>query len=193
MFSDADTQAQALWRFREQTLKHGAVILALARSSKKDREPLYALHDRQIIHLSRLLHEFSFNARKAIELAEQRQQGVVQAAKTARLRSAGKTMQPDDCDNQTIVITTESFWWIICRLVHSTSANVYESCNTDVDYRGRLWSTFWPRFFNFSSDLDSPGKKHYISIDDFLECFHVHIDPLLVKSCESKNGCRPMD
>lgn len=182
MINHDDPRIQALWRFRDRALEQAATILALVRSSKTDREPLYGLHDRQIIQLSTLLHDFSFNTRKAIELAEREQPGVVQAAKTARLKSAGTTLQPDDGDIRSITLTAESFWWIICRLVHSTDTVVGQTSETDVDYRGRIRSKFMPRFFGFQSDLDSGPTSHYISVEDFLECYVVYIDPLIARA-----------
>ena len=182
MINQDDPRFQPLWRFQDRTLEQAATILGFVRSSKTDREPFYGLHDRQLIQLSTLLHEFSFNARKAIELAEQQRPGVIQAAKKARLKSAGTSFQPDVGDTRQITITAESFWWIICRLVHSTDTFVDGSWDVDVDFRGRQWSTFLPRFFGFRSDLDATQTSHYICVEDLLECFVVHIDPLIVQA-----------
>lgn len=183
--NEIEPHFQALWRFRDQAMELAATILAIARSSKTDREPLYVLHDRQIIQLSTLLHEFSFNVRKAVELSEVVCPGIIKAAKGAKLGSAGTSILPDE-GSTAIIITCESFWWIVCRLVHSTFTLVHESLDTEVNSRGRITSTVSPQFFGFRSDYDSVNTTHYIVIEDFLQCFIVCIDPLIVNAYETK-------
>ena len=74
-------------KHREAALNAGALIVAIARCSLNAREPLYRLHDRQARRLIDLLHEFAFHARKAIELAERFEPGIIDVEEHPNLRT----------------------------------------------------------------------------------------------------------
>lgn len=73
-----DAMMTAMWRFHDATLERAALIYTFARSTNEDTPEGYAVYGRQLPMLVDLVHEFCFNARRAIERAERYRPGVIQ-------------------------------------------------------------------------------------------------------------------
>ncbi len=68
----------AMWWFHDAALERAALIYTFACSKNEDTPEGYAVYGRQLPMLVDLVHEFCFNARRAIERAERYRPGVIQ-------------------------------------------------------------------------------------------------------------------
>jgi hypothetical protein len=164
--------ATAMWRFHDAAMERAALIYTFARSTYEDTPWGYAIYGRQLAMFIDLVHEFCFNARRAIERAEKYRPGIianVQALKIHYDRSElelSKFEQPSKSP-----LTEESFWWVLGRIIHSKETHiVYRTLDVVItdEARGRLHSIMQPVAFGFSSDRDDDRIDHFVELEAFV-------------------------
>ena len=163
-------------KHREAALEAGALIVAIARCSLNSNEPLYHLHDRQAHRLLDLLHEFAFHSRKAIELAERYNPGIIDHARKLQVHDRrDTTVILDDIEELEVTLSAESLWWLLGRLIHSSESRVDHHSDIAV---GGPWAA--PTaitghdtaiVFGVRSDRDAPGELHYFRTESVIETF----------------------
>lgn len=115
-----DAMATAMWRFHDAALERAALIYTFARSTNEDTAEGYSIYGRQLVMLIDLVHEFCFNARRAIERAERYRPGVIASVQALKVHY-GETeldLSPYESPSR-IPLSQESFWWVLGRIIHS--------------------------------------------------------------------------
>ena len=177
-----------LWRYHERVLDACAVILAISRSQISDREFIYhILRDRQIVQLTDLIHDFSYNARKVIELTEATIPQIVEISKTVKVHSDITTLEIDDIDREQVTLTNEPLLWTLNRIIHARELLIEEATETIIvhELTGRLRSNCRPIAISFRSDRDSAETKHYVHIESLVKAYIGHIAPYIAEVAKS--------
>jgi hypothetical protein len=161
-----------MWRFHDAALERAALIYTFARSTHEDTPAAYAIHSRQLAMLIDLVHEFCFNARRAIERAEKYRPGIIANVQELQVHYGRKELTLSDLDHPTqIPLTQESFWWVLGRIIHSKETQVvYRTVDVVVTNKetGRHHCVRQPVAFGFSSDRDSDRVDHYVELEAFV-------------------------
>ena len=109
-----DAMATAMWRFHDAALERAALIYTFARSTNEDTPMGYAIYCRQLPMLIDLVHEFCFNARRAIERAEKYHPGIIASLQSLKVHYGKQDIALSELDNpKTIPLTQESYWWVL--------------------------------------------------------------------------------
>lgn len=163
----------ALWRHYEAAQENGGLLVALARHRVTDREPLYELRARQSAQLLELLHDFSYHARKTLELAEAHRPGIVERAKVVQLLKHGP--EADLGIEDPVPLTDQSLWWLLGRVIHSRAVTIHERHDVVV---GSPWAapprttSYWTlAVVGVQSDLDGPDATHCFYVEQLVEAF----------------------
>jgi hypothetical protein len=181
----------ALWRYHERVLDASALILAISRSQIADWEFIYPLvRDRQIIQLTDLIHDFSYNARKVIELTEASIPQIMDIAKEQTVHRDVTTLEIDDPFMNQIELTTRPLWWILCKIVHSRELIVLESSEIKIlsQRTGKHRFNYRPIAIWFRADRDEEDQKHYVHIESLITVYLSHIAPYIVEAAKGQSG-----
>jgi hypothetical protein len=160
-----------LWRHLSAAADAAALLVALVRFKVTDREPLYVLTTRQQYQLVDLLHNFAYNARRAIELADEYEPGVRARAEFVRLVGFEETHVDLGIGQDALPLTDKSLWWVLGRIIHSRELRVHSKEDVDVGYRGRITMYQTPIVFSVRSDHDRSDVQHYARLERLLEAF----------------------
>lgn len=140
-----------------------------------DREPLYALVSRQKLELTDCLHLFAYNARRAIELAEEYEPGTLGHAQGIELRGYGQTEIKLELMEDAQPLADKSLWWVLGRIIHARELKIHELEDPEV---GTPWAAapritmYWtPIAFSVRSDYDGPDERHFVETDRLLAAF----------------------
>ncbi|MDD2540965.1 MAG: hypothetical protein PHH28_07960 [Desulfuromonadaceae bacterium] len=175
-----DGRWSMLWRYNDKSLEIATQLLAFSRMSVIDRGVFWHLKIRWNIQIENLMHEFCYSVRKAIELTAKVQPEVSETAKNTFPHENGGVAQTDI--NEQVTLCRKSFLWIINRIIHSRDTYV-KDYSVDVYVSPtpphQMTSTFSPRYFGFYSDLDEHNSFQFVSIEELLQCFLGHIEPLI--------------
>lgn len=131
---------------------------------------------RQTIALYDLLHDFAYNARRAIERAETLTPGIISKA-TATSVHRGRTEFRNELwdPGETVALTQRPFWWIVNRIIHSTETLVVDYIARvefdDVSPTGAHWNVEQPQVFGFRSDYDDVQALHYVHTESFVMAY----------------------
>jgi hypothetical protein len=165
----------ALWRHYEAALDRAALITALCRCKTTDREPLDALRGRQRLQLADLLYEFCYYTRRALELAEQYEPGILEHAMQVKLPGFGERTLELEIGEDAVELVDESLWWVLNRVIHSRQLSIHDAEDAEV---GTKWSPapnitmyYTPAAFGVRSDRDEPDKLHWVRIERLIEAF----------------------
>jgi len=169
----------ALWRFHDAALEKAALILAIARSEMADLPRYSDLKFRQTITLYDLLHEFSYNVRKALERAETLTPGIIAKARSTPVHRGRTEFRREFWDpDETIALVQKPFWWVVNRIIHSTETVVVDYIARfefdETSPSGRHWSVEQPEVFGFRSDLDEEEGLHHVHTESFVMTY-VHM------------------
>jgi len=181
----------ALWRYHERVLDACAVILAISRSQISDREFIYhMLRDRQIVQLTDLIHDFSYNARKVIELTEAVIPQIMEISKTVKIHRDITSLEIDDVIGEQVVLTNEPLLWTLNRIIHARELLIEEASETIVvnQRTGRLRSNYRPIAISFRSDRDPIDKKHFVHIESLVTAYLAHIAPYIAEAAKGQSG-----
>ena len=183
-----DNRWMALWRYRDDVVENVTSCFAICRMIASDRELFWNLQVRQHAQMTRLLHQICFNLRKAIELVEREAVGTISQTKATCVHSSGKTMVLNELlPDETVTLSDKSFWWIVCRMIHSIETTIRTSTiNTDINSRGRFYCTYQLTYFGFRSDFDEDTTMHYIKVEDFLYTYLQTVDPILDQAIKAQ-------
>lgn len=167
-----DAMATAMWRFHDTALERATLIYTFARSTHEDTPEGYSIFSRQLPMLIDLVHEFCFNARRAIERAEKYRPGIIANLQALRVHY-DKELTLSELDYpKSIPLTQESFWWILGRIIHSKETQViYRTVDVVITDKesGRHHCVRQPVAFGFSSNRDSDQINHYIELESFIK------------------------
>ena len=138
-----DAMATAMWRFHDAALERAALIYTFARSTNEDTPEGYAIYGRQLPMLIDLVHEFCFNARRAIERAEKYRPGIIANLQALRVHYGKQELVLSELDHpRTVPLTQESFWWVLGRIIHSKETQVmYRTVDVVVTMRRQAVTT----------------------------------------------------
>ncbi len=120
-----DAMATAMWRFHDAALERAALIYTFARSTNEDTPEGCAIYGRQLPMLIDLVHEFCFNARRAIERAEKCRPGIIASLQMLKVHDDKQVLALSELDHpKSIPLTQESFWWVLGRIIHSKETQI---------------------------------------------------------------------
>lgn len=174
-----------IWRYHERVLDACAVILAISRSQISDKELFiyHMLRNRQIVQLTDLIHDFSYNARKVIELTEATIPQIVEISKTVKVHSDITSLEIDDVNREQVTLTNEPLLWTLNRIIHARELLIEEASETIVVHHrtGRLRSNYRPIAISFRSDRDPAESKHYVHIESLVKTYIGHIAPYIAE------------
>lgn len=148
------------------------------------------LRDRQIVQLTDLIHDFSYNARKVIELSEATIPQIVEISKTVKVHSDITSLEIDDVDSEQVTLTNEPLLWTLNRIIHARELLIEEATETIVVHErtGRLRSNYRPIAISFRSDRDPIDSGHYVHIESLVKAYIVHIAPYIVEVAKGETG-----
>lgn len=187
-----DAAMTAMWRFHDAALERATLIYTFSRSTIEDTPNACAIYDRQLPMLIDLVHEFCFNARRAIERAAKYRPDLIERLQELKANN-GKSvlvLSPSDIPNE-IALTQESFWWVLGRIIHSKETQViYRTVDVVItDSRtGRLYTVRQPVAFGFSSDRDSDRIDHFIELESFVAAYVCNISHQIEEAIRERNN-----
>jgi hypothetical protein len=155
-------------RLREQALNSAALITAISSSRLEANSPLRKLFARQDEQLTELLHDFSFRARRLIELAKRERIPVSEAAERKSVPGVpGTGLASEPVESE--LMRMYSVWFILNRIIHSDD---FEVERADVPLESdQTISHELPWGFRVRSDRDECGIHHFIFIEFLLNEF----------------------
>lgn len=187
-----DAMSTAMWRFHDAALERAALIYTFARSTHEDVPPAYTLYPRQLVMLIDIVHEFCFNARRAIERDEKYRPGVIAGAQALHVHHGRTELSLSEIDNPArLPLTQESFWWVMGRIIHSRETQVmYRTVDIVVTNQttGRHHSIRQPVAFGFSSDKDPNSMDHYVELEALALGYVGSIAHLVEEAVKTRNG-----
>jgi hypothetical protein len=190
-----DAMATAMWRFHDAALERAALIYTFARSTNEDTPTGYAIYQRQLPMLIDLMHEFCFNARRAIERAERYKPGIIAGLQSLEVHYGEKELLLSELDHPpSVPLTEESFWWILGRIIHSKETQViYRTVDVVVtnEQTGRHHTVRQPVAFGFSSDRDTNRIDHYVELEQFVACYVGGISHQIDQAIGARNSPQP--
>lgn len=157
-----------LRKYRDRAFDSAALIAAVAVARFPDASLLCAFRPRHDDLLGDLLHEFAFNARKAIELA---------SLSDRDLRSLVGKDQIFGLTSDTVAgrgsfiraAARYSLWFVLGRLIHSEDLSIVRA-HVSVDDENEQLTHELPWMFTIQSDLDArDDRRHHIWVDELLE------------------------
>jgi len=164
-----------VWRHYEAAAEAAASLLALSRCRTTDREPAHALHLRQRLQLIDLLHTFAYNARRAIELAEQLETGTISHAQSISVRPYGRVDIELEIMEDARPLADQSVWWILGRIIHARELNIHylEDAEVGTEWAPKPHITVYsmPVAFSVRSDHDGPEERHFVLIAELLAAY----------------------
>ncbi len=160
-----------LWRHINAAADAAATLAALVRFRVTDRELTYTLRFRQQYQLVDLLHTFAYNARRAIEIADDYKAGVQQHAESITLVGFDETHVNLGIGDDAQPLTDKSLWWVLNRIVHSRELLVHEREDAEVGHRGRIKMYQTPVVFSVRSDFDRGDVQHFVRFERLIEAF----------------------
>jgi hypothetical protein len=187
-----DAMATAMWRFHNAALERAALIYTFARSTNEGTAEGCAIYGRQLPMLIDLVHEFCFNARRAIERAEKYRPGIIASLQALRVHYGRQELILSELDHpKTIALTQESFWWVLGRIIHSKETQVIyqtvEMVITD-EQTGRHHCITQPVAFGFSSDRDSEKINHYVELEAFVMPYVGSVSHQISEAIHARNN-----
>jgi hypothetical protein len=186
-----DAMATAMWRFHDAALERAALIYTFARSTNEDTPEGYAIYGRQLPMLIDLVHEFCFNARRAIERAEKYRPGIIANLLALKVHYGKQELVLSEFDHpKTILLTQESYWWVLGRIIHSKETQViYRTVDVVItnEQTGRHHCIRQPVAFGFSSDRDSDRINHYIDLESFVTPYAGGISHQVTEAINARN------
>ena len=187
-----DAMATAMWRFHDAALERAALIYTFARSTNKDTPDGCAIYVRQLPMLIDLVHEFCFNARRAIERAEKYRPGIIASLQATKVHYGKQELALSELDHPTsIPLTQESYWWVLGRIIHSKETQVvYRTVEVVITNKqtGRHHCIRQPVAFGFSSDRDSARINHYIELESFVTPYVARISQQISEAISARNN-----
>ena len=187
-----DAMATAMWRFHDAALERAALIYTFARSTNEDTPDGYAIYVRQLPMLIDLVHEFCFNARRAIERAEKYRPGIIASLQATKVHYGKQELALSELDHPTsIPLTQESYWWVLGRIIHSKETQVvYRTVEVVITNKqtGRHHCIRQPVAFGFSSDRDSARINHYIELESFVTPYVARISQQISEAISARNN-----
>jgi hypothetical protein len=187
-----DAAMTAMWRFHDAALERATLIYTFARSTNEDTPEGYAIYSRQLPMLIDLVHEFCFNARRAIERAEKYTPGIIANLQALKLHYGKTELVLSELDHpKSVALTQESFWWVLGRIIHSKETQViYRTVDVVItDQRtGRHHTVSQPVAFGFSSDRDSERINHYIELESFITPYVGGISHQIEQAIQARNN-----
>jgi len=169
---------------RETALNLAATIVAYARADLTEVGRDTDLQQRLEQSLHDLVHEFCYHSRKAIE---RNAGGKALPSFLADIRVHPKPSAALLASNDLVVrvpLSSESFWWIVNRIVHSLDFAVLSNVKS-IETVGDsvIWSNLDVgslRLVSFRSDRDADDTLHYVDLEALVMTFARDIVPLLV-------------
>lgn len=187
-----DAAMTAMWRFHDAALERAALIYTFARSTNEDTPEGYSIYLRQLPMLIDLVHEFCFNARRAIERAEKYTPGIIANLQALKVHYGKTELALSELDYpKSIALTQESFWWVLGRIIHSKETQVvYRTVDVVVtDQRtGRHHTVRQPVAFGFASDRDSDRINHFIELEAFVSPYVCGISHQIETAIQARNN-----
>ena len=187
-----DAVATALWRFHNAALERAVFVYTCARSTIEGTPAGFTVYERQLVMLIDLVHEFCFNARRAIERADRYRPGTLADAQRLRVHSSEAELKLSDFDMpKTIPLTQESFWWVLGRIIHSKETHVvYRTLDIVIDDErtGNHHSIEQPVAFGFSSDRDSDHIDHYVLLESLVMPYLGRVAHHVEEAIRVRNG-----
>ena len=187
-----DAMATAMWRFHDAALERATLIYTFARSTNEDTPEGYAIYGRQLPMLIDLVHEFCFNARRAVERAEKYRPGIIANLMAMKVHLGKQELALSELDHpKTILLTQESYWWVLGRIIHSKETQIiYRTVDvvTSNERTGRNHCIRQPVAFGFSSDRDSDQINHYIELESFVTPYAGGISHQVSEAINARNN-----
>jgi hypothetical protein len=187
-----DAAMTAMWRFHDAALERAALIYTFARSTSEDTPEGYAIYSRQLPMLIDLVHEFCFNARRAVERAEKYKPGVIANLQALKLHHGKTELFLSELDHpKSVALTQESFWWVLGRIIHSKETQViYRTVEVVITNQrtGRHHTVRQPIALGFSSNRDSDQINHYIELEAFVTPYVGGISYQIEQAIQARNN-----
>jgi len=185
-----NAMSTAIWRFHDAALERATLIYTFSRSTYEDIPASYQIYVRQLVTLIDLVHQFCFNARRALERAEKHRPGIISYAQDLLASGTPKIALSVFDKTQTIIPTKESFWWCLGRIIHSKDTQViYRTVGHGPSHARRPGRAIrQPVAFGFSSDRDSDQIDHYVELERFVLLYVSGIAPRIEESISGRNN-----
>jgi hypothetical protein len=187
-----DATMTAMWRFHDAALERAALIYTFARSTIEDTPVGFAIYGRQLPMLIDIVHEFCFNARRAIERAEKYRPGIIANLQALKVHYGRSELPLSELDHpKSITLTQESFWWVLGRVIHSKETQViYRTVDVVITNQttGRHHTVSQPVAFGFSSNRDSDQINHFIELESLVACYAGGISYQIEEAIQIRNN-----
>jgi len=186
-----DAMSTAMWRFHDAALERAALIYTFARSTIEDTPSGNALYARQLVTLIDLVHEFCFNARRAIERAEKYRPGTIGSVQKWQVHRGKTELFLSNVDRPKLIpLTQESLWWILGRIIHSKETQViFRTVDVVITNQntGRHHCVWQPVAFAFSSDRDGDKADHFVELESLVLAYSDLVAPQIDHAIQARN------
>jgi len=163
-------------RSRDTALQLAATVLAYSTCDIESVASGTELPERLEEALHDLVHEFCYHARKSIE-----RHSLTGVAKTIIVHREPTVAEVASSPDAVVELTSESFWWVVNRIMHSLDFSVIKQVQAISTRTGGLTisrlDVGGPRLVAFSSDYDKGTQLHYVSLEALVLCFVRQIVP----------------
>ncbi len=180
-------QDLALWRHHEAAIEAAAFLLAIARCRVTDREPAIGFVERQRLQAIDLLHEFSYNARRAIELAEAHDKGIIAQATKLSVRPPNRPNVQLAIEDDEHELADESLWWVLGRIIHSQELRIHyrEEAEVGTEWAAAPSITEYQTAVAFAvrSHYDGADARHFVLIEELL-CSFLQLRERIAAACQ---------
>lgn len=185
-----DARSTAMWRFHDAAMERAALMYTFSRSTYEEAPGCYEIYGRQLVKIMDTVHEFCFNARRAIERAEEYLPGIVESLEALKIHHEIKLELSGLDSPESISLTQKRFLWVLGRIIHSRETQVIyrtEGIVTTNERSGAHHSIQQPVGFAFSSDYDSKDLDHYVHLES-LSLFYVrNVAPGIESAINARN------
>lgn len=171
-----DYRWSALARYHDATIEAGVALIALSRMPMESHWGI-ATHfgSRFTVRVMTDMHQFSFNSRKAIEIADAHIGEVEELARKIKPDGAGEVIEIEP--GEKITLSDADFWWSISRIIHSQQVHVQDIIHDLEATENRIYSVRNLAYFGFRSDKDEVDMMHFVSIEGLVSLYIEAIAP----------------
>jgi len=187
--SISDATATAVWRFHQAAFERAVLIYTFSRSTSG--EPGAGdVSTQQLVMLIDIVHHFCFNARKAIERADENRPGTVAEARRLRVNYEAQ-LALDSVQGKSVNLTQVGLWWVLGRIIHSRDTQVlYREIDLIITNQetGSHFVIEQPVGFKFASDNDADGVFHCLHLESLAKCYLRDVTPMIEEAIRKRNG-----
>jgi hypothetical protein len=169
MIQTGDFRWSALHRYHDAAIEGAIILTAFSRLQIAGHvDGPYLTGPRLGVQIMTAMHNFSLNARKAIEIADSKKPGLLAKVKAEKFEPKQVML----ANGSAYKTASQSLYWIISRIIHSQNTGVgFIQTSQEFSGRGRIQTTEKSKYFLFRSDFDKIGPDHCVDIDELMASY----------------------